>query len=66
MTTFRGRRKICMVSKPTLKGYSCIEVAFEHNDRRVYHVPPCLRCGDMAPMIWARIRLLEGGAGRHI
>jgi hypothetical protein len=57
--TFRGRRKIYMVSTPTLKGHSRIEAAFEHSDRRFYHVP-CLHCGDMAPITWARIRWPEG------
>ncbi len=57
--TFRGRRKIYMVSTPTLKGHSRIEAAFEHSDRRFYHVP-CLHCGDMAPLTWARIRWPEG------
>ncbi|MGC9420940.1 MAG: terminase gpA endonuclease subunit, partial [Rhodovulum sp.] len=36
-----------------------IEAAFEHSDRRFYHVP-CLHCGDMAPITWARIRWPEG------
>ncbi|WP_425517198.1 phage terminase large subunit family protein [Paracoccus bogoriensis] len=57
--TFRGRRKIYMVSTPTLKGHSRIEAAFLDSDRRFYHVP-CLRCGDMAPITWARIRWPEG------
>ncbi|TMV83112.1 hypothetical protein FGG78_23230 [Thioclava sp. BHET1] len=58
-TTFWGRRKIYMVSTPTLKGHSRIEAAFEHSDRRFFHVP-CLHCGDMAPITWARIRWPEG------
>ena len=53
-TTFRGRRKIYMVSTPTLKGYSRIEVAFEASDQCYFYVP-CLYCGDMAPITWARI-----------
>jgi len=53
--TFKGRRKVLMVSTPTLKGYSRIEAAFEESDQRYYHVP-CLHCGDMAPITWARIR----------
>jgi phage terminase large subunit GpA-like protein len=57
--TFRGRRKIFMVSTPTLKGYSRIEAAFAESDRRYFYVP-CLHCGDMAPIIWARIRWPEG------
>ncbi len=47
--TFKGRRKILMVSTPTLKGFSRIEAAFEESDQRYYHVP-CLHCGDMAPI----------------
>lgn len=57
--TFRGRRKILMVSTPTLKGYSRIEAAFLESDQRFYHVP-CLHCGDMAAITWARIRWPEG------
>jgi len=57
--TFKGRRKILMVSTPTLKGYSRIEAAFAESDQRYYHVP-CLHCGDMAPITWARIRWPEG------
>jgi phage terminase large subunit GpA-like protein len=57
--TFRGRRKIYMVSTPTLKGYSRIEAAFLESDQRFFHVP-CLHCSDMAPITWARIRWPEG------
>jgi phage terminase large subunit GpA-like protein len=56
--TFKGRRKILMVSTPTLKGYSRIEAAFEESDQRFFHVP-CIHCGDMAPITWARIRWPE-------
>jgi phage terminase large subunit GpA-like protein len=57
--TFRGRRRIYMVSTPTLKGHSRIEAAFLESDQRYFHVP-CLHCGDMAPITWARIRWPEG------
>jgi len=57
--TFKGRRKILMVSTPTLKGFSRIEAAFEESDQRYYHVP-CLHCGDMAPITWVRIRWPDG------
>lgn len=57
--TFRGRRKILMVSTPTLKGHSRIEAAFLESDQRHYHVP-CLHCGAMAPITWARIRWPKG------
>ncbi len=58
-TTFRGRRKIYMVSTPTLKGHSRIEAAYLDSDQRYFHVP-CQQCGDMAPITWARIRWPEG------
>lgn len=58
-TTFRGRRKIYMVSTPTLKGHSRIEAAFLDSDQRYFHIP-CQHCGDMAPITWARIRWPEG------
>lgn len=58
-TTFRGRRKIYMVSTPTLKGHSRIEAAYLDSDQRYFHVP-CQHCSDMAPITWARIRWPEG------
>jgi phage terminase large subunit GpA-like protein len=57
--TFRGRRKILMVSTPTLKGHSRIEAAFLESDQRYYNVP-CLHCGAKAPITWSRIRWPEG------
>ncbi len=57
--TFRGRRKIYMVSTPTLKGHSRIEAAYNESDQRKFFVP-CLHCGDMAPITWARIQWPEG------
>ena len=57
--TFRGRRKIYMVSTPTLKDHSRIEAAYKESDQRMFFVP-CLHCGDMAPIRWARIQWPEG------
>jgi phage terminase large subunit GpA-like protein len=57
--TFRGRRKIYMVSTPTLKDHSRIAAAYEESDKRMFFVP-CLHCGDMAPITWARIQWPEG------
>lgn len=56
--TFRSQRKILMVSTPTIAGLSRIETAYAESDRRKLFVP-CLQCGDMAPVTWARIRWLE-------
>ena len=57
--TFRGRRKIFMVSTPTLKGHSRIETAYEESDRRVYEVP-CLECGAFSQILWRDIHWPEG------
>jgi phage terminase large subunit GpA-like protein len=58
-TTFRGKRKILMVSTPTLRDFSRIEAAYLESDRRRYLVP-CPHCGVMQPIEWARIRWPEG------
>lgn len=61
--TFRGRRKIVMVSTPTLKGYSRIEAAYEESDKRIYEVR-CPDCGSYAPIAWAQIQWSEGHRDR--
>ncbi|MEM1344117.1 MAG: phage terminase large subunit family protein [Pseudomonadota bacterium] len=61
--TYRGKRRVLMVSTPTLKGHSRIEAAFEASDQRLYHVP-CQHCGDMAPITWGRIRWPKGQRDR--
>ncbi|XWN32167.1 MAG: phage terminase large subunit family protein [Devosia sp.] len=60
--TFKGRRRIFLCSTPTVAGASRIEAAFREGDQRLYHVP-CLHCGDMQPISWARVRWPKGG--RH-
>lgn len=56
--TFRGRRKVYMVSTPTVAGVSRIERAYDEGDRRKFFVR-CIHCGDAAPITWARIRWPE-------
>jgi phage terminase large subunit GpA-like protein len=56
--TFRGRRKIVVVSTPTLKGFSRIEAAYEESDKRIYEVR-CPDCGAYAPITWAQIQWPE-------
>ncbi len=58
-TTFRGKRKILMVSTPTLRDFSRIEAAYLESDRRRYFVP-CPHCGGMQTLEWARIVWPEG------
>lgn len=47
--TFRGKRKVLMVSTPTVKGESRIEDAYGESDQRRFHVP-CPQCGHMHPL----------------
>lgn len=53
-TTF-WNRKIGLVSTPTVKGVSRIEMAFEESDKRYYHVP-CPHCGHSQTLKWAQVR----------
>ncbi len=53
-TTF-WNRKIGLVSTPTVKGVSRIEMAFEESDKRFYFVP-CPHCGHEQTLKWAQVR----------
>ena len=57
--TFRGRRKILMVSTPTVSGISRVEKAFSEGDQRRYEVG-CKHCGNLAPIEWRNIKWPEG------
>ena len=57
--TFRGRRKIMLVSTPTDAGASRIEKAFAESDQRRYFVP-CPHCGAFQALKWAGVRWPEG------
>jgi phage terminase large subunit GpA-like protein len=58
--TFGHRRKVFMVSTPTIKGLSRIEREFEGTDQRRYFVP-CPHCGHMQ---WLRFERLIWEKGR--
>lgn len=45
------RRKLLMVSTPTVKGASRIEMEYEKSDMREYHVP-CPHCGEYQVLRW--------------
>lgn len=47
-------RKIIMVSTPTLKGLSRIEMGFEESDKRFYMVP-CPGCGEFQRLEWKNV-----------
>ncbi len=53
-TTFR-RRKIVIVSTPTVKDASRIEDWWKISDRRRFHTP-CPRCGHKFVLVWAHVR----------
>ena len=45
------RRKVLLVSTPTVKGASRIEAEYDKTDQRQYHVP-CPHCGDYQVLRW--------------
>ncbi len=57
--TFRGRRKILMISTPTDAGASRIEKAFRETDQRRYFVP-CHHCGTFQVLKWSGVKWPEG------
>lgn len=57
--TFRGRRKIMLISTPTDAGSSRIEKAYAESDQRRFFVP-CPACGAMQHLRWSGIRWPEG------
>jgi phage terminase large subunit GpA-like protein len=57
--TFRGRRKIVLISTPTLAGVSRIEAAYEESDQRVFHVP-CPSCSTFQPLTWSGVQWPSG------
>ncbi|WP_157669298.1 phage terminase large subunit family protein [Chitinibacter sp. GC72] len=56
------RRKVLLVSTPTIKGASRIEVEYERSDQRRYHVP-CPHCGEMQHLEWGNLRWSQNAAG---
>ena len=58
-TTFSHRRKVFMVSTPTIRGLSRIEREFEASDQRRYFVP-CPHCRAMQWLQFERLRWDKG------
>jgi len=54
-----SRRKILLISTPTIDGASAIQREFEATDQRRFHVP-CPHCGSMQFLKWERIRWDHG------
>ena len=59
-TTFAHRRKVFMVSTPTVRGLSRIEREFDASDQRRYFVP-CPHCGHRQ---WLQFERLRWGKGK--
>jgi phage terminase large subunit GpA-like protein len=57
--TFGHRRKVFLVSTPTIRGVSRIEREFEASDQRRYFVP-CPHCGTMQWLKFERLRWEKG------
>ncbi len=57
--TFAHRRKVFMVSTPTIRGLSRIEREYEASDQRRYFVP-CPHCGAMQCLQFERLRWDKG------
>lgn len=53
-TAYRRRRRILLLSSPTLKN-APIHVWFERGDQRRFHVP-CPKCGTLHPYEWKQVR----------
>ena len=60
--TFAHRRKVFLVSTPTVKGVSRIEREFEASDQRRYFVP-CPHCGEAQWLKFERLRWDKGRPG---
>jgi len=58
-TTFAHRRKVFMVSTPTIKGLSRIEREYEASDQRRFFVP-CPHCSHMQWLEFERLRWAKG------
>tara|TARA_R110002072_G_scaffold274302_2_gene435095 strand:+ start:28 stop:1194 length:1167 start_codon:yes stop_codon:yes gene_type:complete len=63
-TTFAHRRKVFMVSTPTIRGLSRIEREFEASDQQRYFVP-CPHCGAMQWLQFERLRWAKGSLSRQ-
>jgi phage terminase large subunit GpA-like protein len=53
-TTTFWNRKVVMVSTPTVKGFSRIEMAFNESDQRYYNIP-CPHCGSLHVLRWGNV-----------
>lgn len=57
-----ARRKVFLVSTPTVAGQSRIEREFDKSDQRYFHVP-CPECGHAQKLIWGQLKYELDGDG---
>lgn len=57
--TFGRRRKVFILSTPTIGGASRIETAFLRSDQRYYEIP-CPHCGEYQVLTWGQIKWPSG------
>ena len=57
--TFAHRRKVLLISTPTVKGFSRIEREYDASDQRRYSVP-CPHCGHAQALVFERLRWNKG------
>ncbi len=56
------RRKLLLISTPTIKDASRIEEEYQRSDRRRYHVP-CPHCGEHQVLVWANLHWSKSPSG---
>lgn len=56
------RRKVFLISTPTIKGASRIETEYERSDQRRYYVP-CPHCGFEQHLVWGNVHWHQNEAG---
>ena len=64
-TTTFPRRKVFLVSTPTIASLSRINTEWEASDQRRYLVP-CPECGHEQPLIWGNLRWPKGEPGQAL
>lgn len=57
--TFRGKRKVLLLSTPTIEGVSRIAAAYAETDQRKLFWP-CLHCGEFFSPAWEHVRWPDG------
>ena len=56
--TYRNKRRIYLLSTPSIKGASRIERAWLKSNQRRYHVP-CPHCGEMHVLEWKNVSIVD-------